>query len=206
MNKKVLGLLAASAAVIGSAILAAPARAVEQTVDVNLTVDEVLFLRTFQSIDLKVSQGDLSGGTEDKDYDPRSTDGTLQIDVDSPTNVNDIAGGETVTKEVRELYAVWGNGDVDSGDVTVTVRTTPGGDMLTGGSNRDPILAKMTVGPLIDTERDIDDLEEDSPGLLRVGGVELTFDFEDEDGEIISPQAGAYIGGSLTVEATTIGN
>ena len=205
MNKKVLGLLAASAAVIGSAIFATPARAVQQNVEVNLTVDEVLFLRTFSSIDLKVSQGDLSGG-DDKDFDGRSTDGTLQIDVETPTGVNDIDGGTTVTKNVRELYAVWGNGDVDSDDVNITIRPSAGGDTLTGGSTRDPILAKMSVGDLIDTERDIDDLEEDSEGLLAIGGVQLTFDFEDEDGNSIAPQAGAYTGGSLTVEATTIGD
>mgnify|MGYP001795150240 FL=1 len=127
MNKKVLGLLAASAAVIGSAIFATPARADQQNVEVNLTVDEVLFLRTFSSIDLKVSQGDLSGG-DDKDFDGRSTDGTLQIDVETPTGVNDIDGGTTVTKNVRELYAVWGNGDVDSDDVNITIRPSAGGD------------------------------------------------------------------------------
>mgnify|MGYP001794473707 FL=1 len=55
MNKKVLGLLAASAAVIGSVISATPARAVQQEVEVNLTVDEVLFLRTFETVSLRIS-------------------------------------------------------------------------------------------------------------------------------------------------------
>ncbi len=206
MNKKVLGLLAASAAVIGSAIFAAPARAVQQEVDVNLTVDEVLFLRTFQSVDLKVSQGELSAG-DDKDYNPRSTDGTALIDVETPTGVDDIAGGTTVTKDVRELYAVWGNGDVDSDDVNVTITPSPGGEMLTDGSNR-PTLAKMTVGEMLDTERNTDELNDEfdlDDSLLKIGGVQLQFDFEDEDGDPVIPRAGAYTGGRLTVEATTIG-
>ena len=160
MNKKVLGLLAASAAVIGSAFFATPARAVQQEVDVNLTVDEVLFLRTFQTIDLKVSQGELSGGG-DKDFNQRSTDGTALIDVETPTGVEGIAGGETVTKEVKELYAVWGNGDVDEDEVNVTITPSPGGDILTGGSSRDPILAKMSVGDMVESARNVDDLNDD---------------------------------------------
>ena len=212
MNKKILGLLAASAAVIGSAIFATPARAVQQEVDVNLTVDEVLFLRTFRSIDLKVSQGELSGDTSDKDFDEQnggSTDGTALIDVETPTNVSTITPGQTVTKEVRELYAVWSNGDnVDDGDVTVTITTSPGGDTLTTGG-RNATLAKMTVGEMIDSDRDIgdinDDLDRDDDELLKIGGVNLNFQFTDDDGENTIPVAGQYTGGRLTVEATTIG-
>ncbi len=209
MNKKVLGLLAASAAVVGSAIFATPARAVQQEVDVKLTVDEVLFLRTFESVDLRVSQGELAGGTQDKDFDNRATDGTLQIDVEGDTGVNNILGGSTVTKDVRELYAVWGNGDVDDNEVNVTITPSSGGETLTGGSNRDPITATMSVVELLDSDRNVDDLNDDldlDGTLLKIGGVKLQFDFKDEDGNTTEPTAGEYIGGTLTVEATTIGD
>jgi hypothetical protein len=213
MNKKVLSLLAASAAVVGSAIFATPARAVQQEVEVNLTVDQVLFLRTFRSIDLKVSQGELSeGAAVDKDFvqaNDGSTDGTALIDVETPTGVNNIEPGQTVTKEVKELYAVWSNGDdVDDGDVTVTITTSPDGDTLSTGGRR-PTLAKMTVGDMINSDRDIgdinDELDRDDDELLRIGGVFLNFQFTDDEGEGTVPLAGEYTGGSLIVEATTIG-
>ena len=209
MNKKVLGLLAASAAVVGSAIFATPARAVQQEVDVKLTVDEVLFLRTFESVDLRVSQGELAGGTQDKDFDNRATDGTLQIDVEGDTGVNNILGGSTVTKDVRELYAVWGNGDVDDNEVNVTITVSPGGEMLSNNAGRNEILAKMSVVGDLESDRNVDDLNDDldlDGTLLRIGGVKLQFEFQEDDETPIPPQAGLYTGGRLTVEATTIGN
>lgn len=205
MNKKILGLLAASAAVVGSAIFSAPARAVQQDVNVNLTVDEVLFLRTFETVDLRVSQGELSGGAVDKDFnqDP-TTDGTALIDIENAPNLRDITGGDSVTKTVRELYAVWGNGN---SNVTVTVRPSPGGEMLSNGeTGRAEVKARMSVlNDQLLSDRDFGDLRDDETPLV-VGGVELQFDFTDDRDSPTNPQAGAYTGGRLTVEATTIGS
>ena len=202
MNKKILGLLAASAAVVGSAIFATPARAVQQDVDVNLTVDEVLFLRTFETIDLRVSQGEL-GDAVDKDFNiDGTTDGTALIDTENIPDLRDIDGGDSVTKTIRELYAVWGNGD---SNVTVTVVPSPGGEQLTNGeAGRAEVKANMTVTTRqVTSDRDFTDLRDDAP--LVVGGVELQFDFVDDTDRAVSPQAGRYSGGRLTVEATTIG-
>ncbi|BAY85114.1 hypothetical protein NIES267_46120 [Calothrix parasitica NIES-267] len=207
MNKKVLGLLAASAAVVGSAIFATPARAVQQEVEVNLTVDEVLFLRTFETVSLRISQGEL-GGAIDKDF-VGTTDGTALIDVEQDTGVEEINPGDNVTKEVKELYAVYGNGDVDEDDVSVSITVSPGGDMLSNNAGRNEILAKMSVVGPLESERNVDDLNDDldlDGTLLRIGGVELAFEFQEDDGTAITPQAGDYTGGRLTVEATTIGS
>ena len=209
MNKKILGLLAASAAVVGSVISATPARAVQQEVEVNLTVDEVLFLRTFETVSLRVSQGEL-GDAVDKDFDPQgTTDGTALIDVEADTGVNDITAGEGVIKDVKELYAVWGNGDVDEDEVNVSITVSPGGEMLSNNAGRNEILAKMSVVGDLESDRNVDDLNDDldlDGTLLRIGGVQLQFEFQEDDETPIPPQAGLYTGGRLTVEATTIGN
>lgn len=204
MNKKVLGLLAASAAVVSSAIFAAPARAVKQDVNVNLTVDEVLFLRTFETVELRVSQGELNGNPDSETEASGTTDGTDQIDLTAP-----LLGAEStatsITKSVQELYAVYGNSSITP---TVTVKVNPSGQDLTNGfteGDRDFRKAVMSVDNESGTisNRDFSDLR-DQP--LVVGGVDLTFNFEDDRGTASAPIAGRYTGGMLTVEATAVGN
>lgn len=204
MNKKVLGILAASAAVVGSTIFAAPARAVKQNVDVNLTVDEVLFLRTFQTVELRVTQGELNNDTSTETEATGTTDGTGQIDLTAP-----VLGAEStatsITKSVQELYAVYGN---SSAQPTVTIKVDPTGQDLTNGfqeGDRDFRKAVMSVNDESGTisNRDFSDLR-DQP--LVVGGVDLTFNFEDDRGTASAPIAGRYTGGTLTVEATAVGN
>ena len=107
------------------------------------------------------------------------------------------------------MYAVYGNGDVDEDDVSVSITVSPGGDMLSNNAGRNEILAKMSVVGPLESERNVDDLNDDldlDGTLLRIGGVELAFEFQEDDGTAITPQAGDYTGGRLTVEATTIGN
>jgi len=208
MNKKVLGLLAASAAVVGSAFFATPARAVTQNVDVEVTVDEVLFLRTFDKVELRVTQGDLNGDTgSETDFDPNgSTDGTTQIDLTPPVLAAESTNA-TITKSVDELYAVWGNGDSDNAP-TVTIKVAPDGDELTNGeTGRDFRKAMMSVDDESGTfsNRDLSEIDEDD-APAQIGGVSLTFNFRNDDDEEDAPIAGTYTGGVLTVEATSITN
>jgi hypothetical protein len=110
MNKKFLAILAASAA-LGSAIFATPARAVDQEVNVNVTIQPSLYLRTFKNIDLNISDGDLQ--VQDKDFGPdtanqtTTTNGKTVLDLTAPI----VGGGrnpETAIK-VNQLFAVWSN-------------------------------------------------------------------------------------------------
>ena len=204
MNKKVLGLLAASAAVIGSAIFAAPARAVKQDVNVNLTVDEVLFLRTFETVELRVSQGELNGDTGSETEFAGTTDGTDQIDL-TPPPAQSPSNATSVTKSVQELYAVYANTGVNP---TVTIKVNPDGEELVNEfpeGDRDFRKAIMRVVDENGTisNRDFSQLR-DQPS--QVGGVDLEFNFEDDRGTAAAPLAGRYTGGMLTVEATAVGN
>ncbi|MDY6901002.1 MAG: hypothetical protein SWZ49_23410 [Cyanobacteriota bacterium] len=203
MNKKVLGLLAASAAVLGSAIFATPARAVKQDVQVDLTVDEVLFLRTFERVELRVTQGELSGDTSQETEAVGTTDGTALIDTTAPV-LGTESTATSITKSVQELYAVYGNSTLAP---TVTIKVNPTGQDLTNGfteGDRDFRKAVMSVDSEQGTisGRDFSELR-DQP--LQVGGVDLTFNFEDDRGTPAAPIAGTYTGGILTVEATAVG-
>ncbi len=204
MNKKVLGLLAASAAVASTAIFASPARAVKQEVNVNLTVDEVLYLRTFEDVELRVSQSELGGGGSAEESDARgTTDGSNLLDVTGVT-VGDESDEIFVTKEVKELYAVYSNGDAD--DIQVQVTVDPNGRVLTNIDD-DEFTAEMSiVEDDIPSDRNVDDLDYDGGDeAKRIGGVELRFDFF-EDGDENPPQAGLYEGGVIVVEAISQGD
>lgn len=208
MNKKILGLLAASAAVVGSAIFATPARAVKQNVNVNLTVDEVLFLKTFDTVELRVTQGDLSGNAESAAEG--TTDGTNLLNLGGVTFNG--GSGTTVTKDINELYAVYSNDN----DATVQVRVSvdPNADKLFLDGQDDEAYALMTVEPgefngNARTIENIDDSDiipngEETP--VRVGGVQLKFDFKDDRGDESQPEAGSYTGGVIVVEAISEGN
>ena len=206
MNKKVLGLLAASAAVASTAIFASPARAVKQNVNVNLTVDEVLYLRTFEDVELRVSQSELGDGNPEAESEAiGTTDGTNQLDVTGVT-VGDESDATFVTKEVTELYAVYSNGDADDIDVQVTV--DPNGRVLTNVDD-DEFTAEMSIenDDILSARNDaLDEIDyDDGDEAKRIGGVELRFDFF-EDGDENPPQAGRYEGGVIVVEAISQGD
>ncbi|MGB3640233.1 MAG: hypothetical protein WBA39_22050 [Rivularia sp. (in: cyanobacteria)] len=201
MNKKVLGLLAASAAVVGSAIFAAPASAVKQQVNVNLTVDEVLYLKTFDTVELRVSPSELGSAVESEASG--TTDGTNLLDV-TGVILGDESSLTSVEKEITELYAVYSNGNAT--DVKVRVTVDPEAKELTNVED-DEITAEMSVvDDTIRSNRDLGDTDfgadDDEPSLI--GGVRLKFDFKD-DGDEEAPQAGRYEGGRVIVEAISEG-
>ena len=200
MKSKFLSILAGATAV-SSIILSAPAHAVKQDVNVNLTVDEVLFLRTFDTVELRVTQGELSGDPNAEREASGTTDGTDQIDLTPPSLLTE-STATSVSKSIKELYAVWGN---SAATPNITIKVNPDGEELKNGfpeGDRDFRKAVMSVADPSGTtsDRDFSDLR-DQP--LKVGGVDLTFNFKDDRDTDAAPIAGQYTGGILTVEATS---
>jgi hypothetical protein len=191
MNKKIFGAIAVSIAALGSAIIAVPAQAVEQTVDVSVNVEPFIYLRTFKDVKLKVTQQDLGGTSGDQMPANPTTTGTTLIDQTIPTfSTGNLT---SVTKPINELYAVWGN---TTNSVKVTVKPVIGKDILTGPSNTK---AKIVVGSTIGTDTQV-------PTTTKpfVGGVNLDISFQNTFGASVNPSAGDYTGGQLTVDASQI--
>ncbi|MEM7554391.1 MAG: hypothetical protein AAF378_09875 [Cyanobacteria bacterium P01_A01_bin.84] len=180
MNNKFLGIIAASVTAIGSTIISAPANAVEQNVNIDINIQPTMYLRTFQNVSLQITQGDL--GAQDKDFDPtnNTTNGTTAIDQARPTLG---AGNQTqVTKNVQELFAVWGTGDA----VNVTVTATQDTLTHTDGVSTAEISTITANGNSSGTP---------SATVPIVGGADITFDLTN------ATNPGQYSGGILKVEA-----
>lgn len=194
MNKKFVGIFAVSVVALASSIIAAPAHAVTQDVDVQVTISPTLYLRTFKTIDLQITNSDL--GAIDKDFmgdtgttGSAVTNGTALIDQTAPN-----FGTKTKTsidKPVSELFAVWSNSP-QGVDVKVTSVLDPitGKAELMGasGANTGKKITLKNVVPTATT----------GPSSLEtpfVGGATLTFD-------VTKAPAGLYTGGKITVDAT----
>jgi hypothetical protein len=192
MNKKIFGVIAASITALGSAIIAVPAQAVEQTVNVSVNVEPFIYLRTFQDVKLKVNQGDLGGKSGDFNS-TLMTDGSTLIDRTKPDFGT--ATATTLSKDITELYAVWGN---TTNDVKVTVTPVPTKDILTGPIGSDAF-AKITVGePIGDSQK------KPNNKTPFVGGVKLNISFQDDIGTAATPVAGDYTGGQIKVDASQL--
>lgn len=197
MNKKVLGLIAASVTLFGTAISAAPARAnVQQEVDVEVNVAPALFLRTFDRVVINVT----ANGTE------ASRDNVTGGDVDTLTAQQLTEGGpgslnsvQEITKEIPNLFAVWGN----DGTVDVTVDPTPGSNVLTlqgtagvGLANRARISGASAT--FVSENKTLNSEE------AVIGGATVDIQFLRTAGAALNPapaSAGQYTGGKLTVRA-----
>ena len=163
-------------------------------------------MRTFERVELRVTQGDLNGDAGLESEATGTTDGTAQIDLTPPTLLTE-STNTSITKSVDELYAVWANGDSDN-TPTVTIKVAPDGEELTNGeTGRDFRKAIMSVDDEFGTisDRDLSDIDDDD-APAQIGGVSLTFNFRNDDDEDEAPIAGVYTGGVLTVEATSISN
>lgn len=142
MKNNILAIIvAAGTAVVGSSLFSAPTHALQvgQDVNVEITVPEVLYLRTFQTISLDITGDELAGGTGvitagvGKDFDPTSptSDGTTALDPTSP--FGGVTSG-TISKTVNQLYAVWSNnpnGFAVTLTPTTNTMTSPGGATAT---------------------------------------------------------------------------
>ncbi len=189
MNKKILGIIA-GIATVGSAVFAAPAHAVKQDVDVTVTIQPSIYLRTFQTVNLQITQGDL-GATKESDFNATPmTDGTTKLTI-NPAPAIGTGTSTTVKKTVAELFAVYSN---SGKPVTVTVTPvdnnaagTPKATTLINAADpgSEILLTGVTVtgGTGTPTAR-----------VPVIGGVDLDFD-------VSAATAGVHSGAKLTVEA-----
>lgn len=191
MKNKFLAIFAAAGiATVGSALLSAPAHAqlgpIDQDVNVEIDVPEVLYLRTFDTISLALTEDDLAGGAAvttgglGQDFDAAgTTDGTTTIDQTSP-----FAGltGGLIQKTVDELYAVWSNSP-RGGGVTISLAV----------SNNTLTAAGGATATILDAVPDVTGAP--APGLVTpiVGGATIDFDLG------ASTASGLYTGGVITV-------
>ncbi|MCC5615131.1 hypothetical protein LC605_08575 [Nostoc sp. CHAB 5836] len=193
MKNNILAIIvAAGTAVVGSSLFSAPAHAqltTNQNVAVQITVPEVLYLRTFQTVDLAITEADLAGGTAvttagiGTNFNaPPTTTGATSINRTSP--FTGLTGG-SITKTVDELYAVWSN-NPDNG-IVVTL-TAPGAtNLLTGANGGSATIAAING-----------DYTGAAPGLSTpyVGGADLDLNLSG------ATKAGAYTGGVVNVSVT----
>ena len=179
MNKNFVGIFAVSVVALASSIIAAPAEAVTQDVELTVDVQQAIQLRTFQGIDFKISPGDFAGVT-DKDFDPnKRTDGTLAITPYSGTiPAGTSTTGRVIKKSVKELFSISSNSTTATPtnlEVTITgpidnKLTKPG---ATTGST-DSILIQ-TIAATGGTPVANKTTGKSSFGLPFTGGVDLTF-------------------------------
>ena len=103
MNKKILGIIAASAAVMGTAIAPAPPHP-QLTLPLTDEVQPQIFLSTYKDLKFVVTQKDLAGATPDQSvsYDENGT-------IKPPSNKRPALGApvSTITREIDPLYYVW---------------------------------------------------------------------------------------------------
>ncbi len=195
MKNKIIALAAiAGTAVIGNSLFSAPVHAldVNQDVDVEINVPEVLYLRTFDTVSLNITEADLGGGTAattggvGSDYETNgtpagTTDGTTAIDPTSP--FAGVTGG-SIIRNVQQLYAVWSN----SANAVTINHTIP-----------TPALTNGTATATIKSVNNTTGSGNNPPGLITplIGGVDIEFDLTN------ATTAGTYTGGVINVEAIT---
>lgn len=106
MKNKVLAILAASAAVLGSAIFASPAHAQTANLPVEIEVKPGVFLRTYESLKFSVSTQDLLGGSSVEQIG--KYDETTGIITPLPKTAPTGTATTEVIKTISPLYQVWG--------------------------------------------------------------------------------------------------
>jgi hypothetical protein len=196
MKNKFLALAAFGAAALGGAVISAPANAQitpgpTQNIIVNVSVPEVLYLRTISNFDLEITPEDLTG--ELLDPVPGSTppaftgtdqlqeaDGTVNTASPFAGGFADIGGMKTITS----AYIVWSNSP--TGKYQVQVTAPPGGLVGPDGATLNVALVGTTYPVELDAE-----------GLVTATPQNIELELSGADDNI---KAGTYTG-DLTVEA-----
>ncbi|NJL60530.1 MAG: hypothetical protein HC903_00210 [Methylacidiphilales bacterium] len=189
MNKKILGIIA-GIATVGSAVFAAPAHAVKQDVEVTVTIQPGIYLRTFEKVNLQVTQGDL-GATKESDFNATpETDGSGKLTL-LPAPTIGTGANPIIKKSVTELFAVWGN--TAGKNVTVTVKPVmTSDDGQSAVLKNDDETSEITITGVTVTGEKATGVPTSKNPL--VGGVDLDLD-------VSQATAGVHSGGKLTVEA-----
>ncbi|PMB23741.1 hypothetical protein CEN45_09670 [Fischerella thermalis CCMEE 5198] len=195
MKNKILAIAAtAGTAILGSSLFSTPVQALTQTQDVtiNYTVPEILYLRTFQTVNMTLDTTLLGAtltaqgtGLVGKDYDPTNptvtidpVTGTANFSLDPTSPFGNLAA---IQQSIPELYAVWSNsnGNVDV-NLTSTTLTGPGGQTI-GVNSIDPTVDNFPA-PGLDTP--------------QIGGADLDLDLTN------ATVMGTYTG-TITVDVST---
>ena len=198
MKNKFLALAAFGAAALGTAIVSAPAHAQipqgsgpQSNITVNVSVPEILYLRTITDIDLTIDAADLTGATLNAvagSNPPAFTgtqnleDGAGLVDTNSPF-AGGSADGVPVVKTIPSAYVVWSNSPTGNYQVQVT---TPGGGLVGPGGGVVNV-AVNGANPSTQTAQ----------GLINATAQNILLDLAAASGTI---SAGTYTG-NITVEA-----
>ena len=187
MNKKILGILAASATALGSAMIATPVRAQSAILPVELEVTPAIFLRTYSSLKFIVSEQDLVGGNSvdqtDGAYDETGTITPLS------TTAPGTNGSGVVTKTVPILYQIWGG----SGSPSITV--TPSKPTLSTQAGTGGIGTSTEVTMAV-----TDNGLQDAPsGNYKQASADFTFTFPSTN----ITSGTTFTGGEITIRIAT---
>lgn len=187
--KKILGIFAASAAALGSAMIAAPVEAQTAILPVQIQVTPAIYLRTFTDLQFIVSQQDLTSGSSvdvaSGSYIERN--GTrLPI---TPPNAN---GTGTVTKKVPVLYQIW-NGTPNA-QVTVSSTKTE----LKTETTDDFGQSSTTEVTMAVTDNGFQNASDGAP--YREGSADFTFTFPEN---IQLENDATFTGGEIEILVVT---
>jgi hypothetical protein len=191
MNKKILGIIAASAAVIGSAIIAAPADAQTATLDVELEVQPSVYLVTYNRLKFLISNNELQGNpsvSQTVTYDEKALGSSTLPAGSIPTTVGSLT---PVVKKISPLYRV----AAPSGSTVSLTASTP---TLTrqgaGASTGDIVTMSVDSGSQSKT------IPTGTTGFID-GDATLNFAFASvPSGGSGNPK---YAGGKLTISVAT---
>ncbi|WP_414619160.1 hypothetical protein [Calothrix sp. CCY 0018] len=145
--KKILGIFAASAAALASAMISAPVNAQSAFLPVEIKVTPAIYLRTYSDLKFEVSATDLTTGRSvDQDAGSYEEGGNITgLSTDTPTGAEDLI----VTKQIPILYQLWGStasADVDLIATKTELRASASGG-FSGGAGT-PVTMTVTEGPL----------------------------------------------------------
>ncbi|NEU76613.1 hypothetical protein PI95_029915 [Hassallia byssoidea VB512170] len=188
MKNKVLVILAASAAALGSAIIAAPANAQTANLPVEIQIKPGVFLRTYESLKFVVSTQDLLGGKSvDQVGKYDETTGTI---TPLPKTAPPTEATTEVIRTVTPLYQVWGG-------TGSKVKITPTKDTLVSSTNgglgsADTVVMSVVAGNDITTTPT-------PAGTPYEGTAQLKFKFSNGN----TSSGTNYTGGQLSISVVS---
>ncbi|BAZ29082.1 hypothetical protein NIES4074_15190 [Cylindrospermum sp. NIES-4074] len=199
MKNKFLVIAAATTTALGTALVWTPAHAQitgsDVSVPLNITVPEVLFLKTVSQINLTISATDIANGlvTNGTGFYGSSQNGTASTSgssLDSTSPFTNVGNGKSIQQKINNVYTVWSNSPRLAKGVNITFNkgiTTPvtlnPASPNTGGLNY-TIVASSGNG-------DGDQIGLAPKGLViptQTGGVTLSLDLNN------ATTAGTYTG------------
>ena len=188
MKTKFLGIIAASAAALGSTMIASPVHAQSAILPVEVEVTPAIFLRTYSDLKFIVSQQDLIGGTSidqtTGSYDEKQA--IIPLPTEAPAGSENLS----VTKTVPVLYQVWGG----SGNPTVDVSASKT-ELKTAGGGAIGASTTVTMGV---TGGTLQDTTNQSNVPYKQASADFTFNFPNSS----IAEGTTFTGGEVTIRIT----